>query len=81
MKALIDPTTPAQHIVSWTLKVPTWADYPDSARVCQVQADTFPVSAPLFWADCADNVVPDTYWYSTATQTFAPVQNEPYPGP
>jgi len=41
-------------------------------RVAQVVADnaTFPVSAQLFWASCADNVVADQFWYDPSDETI-----------
>ena len=32
-------------------------------RVAQVESQTFEVGAPLFWTECADNVVADQFWY------------------
>jgi hypothetical protein len=35
-------------------------------RVAQVEPDDkiFPVANPLFWMDCADNVVADQFYYN-----------------
>lgn len=57
MKALISPNEPVQ------------AGY----RVAQVEPVDFPVAHPLFWADCADDVVADQFWYDQETQTIKPV--------
>lgn len=37
-------------------------------RVAEVADNSFEVAAPLFWAECADDVVADVYWYDPATQ-------------
>lgn len=43
-------------------------------RVAQVvdQYQTFEVGQPLFWVECADNVVADQFWYNPQTQTIEP---------
>jgi hypothetical protein len=73
MKALISPNEMSPYLESWTynprLKTwePVYADVPDSWRVAQVQETTFEVASPLFWTDCADNVVADEWYYQTST--------------
>ena len=47
-------------------------------RVAEVADSPFPVGEPLFWVDCADDVVADQFWYDPATQTILPV---PVPEP
>ena len=79
MKALIDRNTQVNHIVSWNGEIPVIEIYPDSARVAEVTTTEFEVALPLFWVDCADNVVADEFWYSMATQQISPVVNEPMP--
>lgn len=86
MQALIDPTSSVQYIASWSVDpldatkyVAVMATYPNSARVCQVQMDSFEVATPLFWTPCADDVVADEFWYDTTASTFAPVVYAPYP--
>ena len=39
-------------------------------RVAQVvdQYQTFEVGQPLFWVECADNVVADQFWYDPSDQ-------------
>lgn len=39
-------------------------------RVAEVCSQTFEVASPLFWVDCADDVVADQFWYDPETQTF-----------
>lgn len=43
-------------------------------RVAQVEPDKniFAVADPLFWIDCADDVVADQFWYDPADQTIKP---------
>jgi hypothetical protein len=42
-------------------------------RVAEVRDDTFEVASPLFWVECADDVVADQFYYDTATQTMLAV--------
>lgn len=90
-KALISPNqAPIKYISSWQPNpdtqslikfLPVFADYPNSCRVAQVEAESFPVAPPLFWTDCADNVVADQYYYDTVGKTIQQIVNAPYPGP
>jgi hypothetical protein len=61
-EALISPTEPRET----------------GYRVAQVvdQYETFEVGQPLFWVECADDVVADEFWYDPNTQTIEP--NPPY---
>lgn len=80
-QALIDPTTSVQHIVSWTVPTPTkpsqpvYQTYPNSARVAEVSDSTFEVAPPLFWTECADDVVADEWYYDTVALAIYPVVN------
>jgi len=49
-------------------------------RVAEVEPDdkVFEVAQPLFWVDCADDVVADQFWYDPETKTIKPV-SEPEP--
>lgn len=42
-------------------------------RVAEVSEQAFDVAAPLFWADCADDVVPDLFFYDPQDQTIKPI--------
>lgn len=77
MKALIDTQTQVQHIVSWVGINPVLETYPNSARIAEVAQTDFEVASPLFWVDCADNVLADQFWYNTSTQEINPIINEP----
>jgi hypothetical protein len=84
MKALIDTNTPVQYTSSWTdtnPSKPIFSVYENSARVCQVEPDAniFSVGEPLFWTDCADDVVADSFYYDTVNNNIYPVVNEPRP--
>ena len=80
MKALIDPNTPVFHIIGWTDTKPSQPSsefYPNSARICQVQEESFPVAEPQFWVDCLDTVVADHYWYDMVTKQINLVEDTP----
>ena len=49
------------------------------AQVVDSKADTFEVADTLFWADCADDVVADQFWYNPDNQLIEP--NLPPPPP
>jgi hypothetical protein len=91
MKALIDTLETVNHIVDWVLD-PNWDGknpnlkytgvyeiINNAARVCEVQANDFPVAEPLFWVDCANDVVTDEFYFDTETQTIKPIVNAPMP--
>lgn len=84
MKALISPNEISPYIESWTYNTarnvwdPVFADVPDSWRVAQVQEETFEVAEPLFWTDCANDVVADEWYYQTSTGAILPI---PAPAP
>jgi hypothetical protein len=42
------------------------------AQVVNSKADTFEVDDTLFWADCADDVVADEFWYNPDNQLIEP---------
>lgn len=70
MKALISPN----EIV----------DLPDGSkgqRVAQVEPDsqTFPVAEPLYWMDCTDDVVADSWYYDAHEQVIKPIPREEQP--
>ena len=47
-------------------------------RVADTHPIGFDVAQPLFWVDCADDVVADQFWYDPADQTIkAMPQPEP----
>ena len=52
-------------------------------RVAQVEPDDqiFPVADPLFWTPCADDVVPDQFWYDPADDQIKPIPKPVPPEP
>jgi hypothetical protein len=42
------------------------------AQVVDSKADTFEIGDNLFWADCADDVVADQFWYNPDNQLIEP---------
>ena len=42
------------------------------AQVVDSKADTFEIGDGLFWADCADDVVADQFWYNPDNQLIEP---------
>lgn len=78
-KALISPNeSPIQYIASWTDTAPykpVYGTYSNSCRVAEVCDAEFEVAQPLFWVDCADDVVADEYYFDTATNTIVPISN------
>lgn len=88
-QALIDPTTRVNALTGWTPNpnptgspkyFPMWTPIENSARVAQVVpvGDSFPIAPPFFWADCADDVVADQWYYNTQTEEILMV---PPPAP
>jgi hypothetical protein len=80
-KALISPNeSPIQYISGWTEKnQPVYSTYPNSCRVAEVEQAEFEVAPPLFWVDCADDIVADQFYFDTVTDEILPVVNVPKP--
>lgn len=57
-EALISPTEPVET----------------GYRVAQVvdEGQTFEVGQPLFWAECADDVIADQFWYDPTDHLIKP---------
>jgi hypothetical protein len=85
MKALISPSeTPVYRITGWTQTIPMEAiyeAYPNSCRVAQVEPNDqiFEVASPLFWVDCADNVIGGQFYYDEITKEILPIVNADAP--
>ena len=78
MKALIAPNeTPIKYISSWVNNKPVFSDYANSCRVAEVSEVEFGVADPLFWVDCADDVLADQFYYDTVSQSINPIVNAP----
>jgi len=71
MKALISPN-----------EIRTY-DYVDPVqsgqRVAEVTQQPFEVAPPMFWMECADDVVADQFYYDPTDQSIKPVPPEPEP--
>lgn len=39
-------------------------------RVAEVSDQPFEVAPPLFWVQCADNIVADQFWYDPSDETI-----------
>lgn len=82
MKALISPDEKVFCITAWNMDTnpitPIYTEIPNSDRVAEVCNTTFEVASPLFWIDCADNVIADVYYYDNSDQTIKLV---PEPAP
>jgi hypothetical protein len=72
MKALISPNEffTWTWTTSWKKENEEWVSdttelIEDCFRVAQVEQDSnvFPVAEPLFWADCPDNCISDSWYY------------------
>lgn len=63
MKALISPNEPCET----------------GYRVAEVSNNQFVVAPPLFWVDCADNILADQFWYDPADQTIKEFPPQPEP--
>jgi hypothetical protein len=50
-------------------------------RVAEVADNTFEVAPPLFWVECADDVLADQFYYDEATQTIIAIPVKPAPTP
>lgn len=50
-------------------------------RVAEVAAAEFPVAPPLFWTDCADDVIADQWCWSEGIFTPIPAPPPPTPMP
>ena len=50
-------------------------------RVAEVCDTPFEVASPLFWVECADDVVADQFYYDTDMQTIIAKPIRPTPQP
>lgn len=82
-KALISPNETVSYISGWTGSTPPQPIYtliPNAERVAEVADTPFEVASPLFWVDCADDVVADR-WYYDSVQQIIIVVPDPAPIP
>jgi hypothetical protein len=48
-------------------------------RVAEVSDTAFEVAPPLFWVECADDVIADEFYYDEATHAIIAVPVKPTP--
>ena len=83
MKALIDPNGRPAYVASWEYSsqhkgyAPVYAQIPNASSVAEVQENSFEIASPLFWVDCAAEVMADYWYYENATQSVLPVPASP----
>ena len=79
--ALISPNEQVFWLSGWTETIePIYTPISNAERIAEVADASFPVAPPLFWIDCADNVVADQFYYNKIDQTIFPVP-DPTPPP
>jgi hypothetical protein len=84
-KAIISPNeSPISYVSGWTETnpiTPIYSSYANSCRVAEICETEFEIAHPLFWVDCADDVVADEFYFNTATSEILPIVNvlEPIP--
>ena len=80
-KALISTNeNPINYISGWTSDTPPIAIFSpiaNSCRVAEVSDTPFEVAKPLFWVDCADDVVADQFYYNTNDKEIYPIPAAP----
>jgi hypothetical protein len=80
-KALISPNeSPIQYISGWEDTPPynpIYSNYANSCRIAEICDTEFEVAQPLFWVDCADDVVADQFYYDTVNLSINPIVNAP----
>lgn len=81
--ALISPNDSVSYVSSWTDSSPpepVITIIANAKRVAEVADKTFEVALPLFWVDCADNVVADQFYYDSVSATIIQIPSPaPYP--
>ena len=82
-KALVSPNEQVLWLSGWTdesIPHPIYTPIANAQRIAQVEITPFEVAPPLFWTDCADDVVADLFYYDSVTHTINPTP-EPTPRP
>lgn len=77
-KALISPNEKVSYISGWDGQNPVYTEL--GQRVAEVATTSFEVAAPLFWLDCADDVVADQFYYDNTAIRAIP-ESPPKPTP
>lgn len=72
-EAMVSPIEPRQYQTGWdesgSRPVPVWAEGYRVAQVVPV-GETFPMTEPIFWAECPDEVEQDQYVYDPNDKQF-----------
>ena len=79
--ALISPNESVSYISGWTdgkYPQPIYSVIPNAERIAEVAESTFEIAPPLFWVECADDVIADQFYYDSATSL---IQKIPDPAP
>jgi hypothetical protein len=78
-KALISPNeSPIQYISGWTEtnpKTPIYSTYANSCRIAEICDTEFEIAPPLYWVDCADDIVAHEFYFDTVTSEILPIVN------
>lgn len=81
--ALISPDeTVVRYISGWTSDnppKPIFSNLANACRIAQVEDQTFEVAPPLYWVECADNVVAGDFYFNTQSNTIEQIPNLPPP--
>jgi hypothetical protein len=82
-KAIISPNeSPISYVSGWTeTGEPIILTYANSCRVAETCETEFEIAPPLFWVDCADDVVAYEFYFDTITSEILPIVNVPKPIP
>lgn len=79
--ALIAPNQEVYQITGWKQVAgkyePITAVIPNAQRVAEVADQSFDVAPPLFWVECADNVVADQFYYDSVQETIIAIPAPP----
>jgi hypothetical protein len=83
--ALISPKETVSYVSGWTgirPQQPIVTTIANAERVAETATEFFEVAPPLFWVDCADDIVADEWYYNGVTQQFSVIPpDEPQPQP
>ena len=81
-KSLISPQETRYYQTGWDTRTPPQPVLDGVGyRIAQVvpEGAEFPVSEPLYWTDCADNICADEFVFDPSDNSFQPALWEPIP--
>ena len=81
MNALISPNEQARYISSWTENKQNFDPVYTvlGQRVAEVSETTFPVTSPLFWMSCSDDIMADRFYYDTNSSAIVQIPADVLP--